>query len=590
MSLAVWSDDRTGHHAVYGALLEKTGRPITPQGGFLIAGRAGVHQGDPRVAACGNVFLVVWGNGHDDASTTDLFATRVLDTGVILDPTPIVVSDQPGVQHNFRTPASDGQDTFLVAFRTAADSVFGGINTMRTSASDGLTPDPDGGRVLAFGGPGGGLKKNPSVVFGQGRFLVLWDDGRDGCAFPGEAGCLDVYGAFVGPDTGETDPSGLVGGIRVATDPPGYPDSVQGAVGVASDAYTDSFLVTYRDTAIGDAPMALRMKRIRTDGAILDQRPSSDPGVLIDRGRPSTGVFMRADPVALDDAGVYLIAYTMDDQVLVRTVYFEDRLMPTVRYNPFATSRVGGIAVGLSGRVYVSDYGRGRVAVHEEYAQPAFAIDGAGLFSDIRGIAVDANENIYLADAGNHRILVFDATGQLLSQFGSRGAADGQFNRPHGIAVDASGRIVVTDYGNHRIQVFDATGGFVGKFGMAGAHGGGLLEPTGVAADCSGNMLVTDRFTRISEFDPDGLFYRGLVQDREYSSIAVAQSGVYFASSWPPGQCVVARFIPLGNHVIRRPLPISRWDYQHGVALDRMGRLYVTETNGVVTRYEYTVW
>lgn len=116
VSLAVWSDDRTGDHDVYGALLDPSGVLLTPLGGFTIVGSAGTHEGDPRIAACGNTFLVVWVDGRSSdipaSSTTDIFATRVDTAGVVLDPTPIAISEQEGTQHNVRGVASDGVDTF----------------------------------------------------------------------------------------------------------------------------------------------------------------------------------------------------------------------------------------------------------------------------------------------------------------------------------------------------------------------------------------------------------------------------------------------------------------------------------------------
>src|SRR2546426_10997859 len=41
-----------------------------------------------------------------------------------------------------------------------------------------------------------------------------------------------------------------------------------------------------------------------------------------------------------------------------------------------------------------------------------------------------------------------------LTQWGSYGTGDGQFNYPGGVAVDASGNVYVADRYNYRIQVF----------------------------------------------------------------------------------------------------------------------------------------
>ena len=41
-----------------------------------------------------------------------------------------------------------------------------------------------------------------------------------------------------------------------------------------------------------------------------------------------------------------------------------------------------------------------------------------------------------------------------LTQWGSLGSGDGQFNYPTALATDAAGNVYVADTGNHRIQKF----------------------------------------------------------------------------------------------------------------------------------------
>jgi DNA-binding beta-propeller fold protein YncE len=65
-----------------------------------------------------------------------------------------------------------------------------------------------------------------------------------------------------------------------------------------------------------------------------------------------------------------------------------------------------------------------------------------------------------VVDNLNDRVQVFNAKGRFLSQWGSLGSGDGQFNDPEGIAVDAAGCVYVSDGGdsdNHRVQVFRPT-------------------------------------------------------------------------------------------------------------------------------------
>jgi DNA-binding beta-propeller fold protein YncE len=71
-------------------------------------------------------------------------------------------------------------------------------------------------------------------------------------------------------------------------------------------------------------------------------------------------------------------------------------------------------------------------------------------------VATDASGDVYVGDNHNHRIQKFSSTGTYISQWGSFGSGDGQFNSPAGVAIDVAGDCVyVADYAaNHRIEKF----------------------------------------------------------------------------------------------------------------------------------------
>ena len=89
-------------------------------------------------------------------------------------------------------------------------------------------------------------------------------------------------------------------------------------------------------------------------------------------------------------------------------------------------------------------------------------------------VATDGSENVYVADHEDNltdecngplppppgvrrpHIEKFDASGTLLTAWGSEGSGDGQFIGPDAVATDGSGNVYVADVGNHRIQKFDA--------------------------------------------------------------------------------------------------------------------------------------
>ena len=83
---------------------------------------------------------------------------------------------------------------------------------------------------------------------------------------------------------------------------------------------------------------------------------------------------------------------------------------------------------------------------------------GDGQFDGPGGMAVDASGNVYVADYGNHRVQKFTSTGAYVAQWGTHGSGNGQFNGPEGVAVDAGGNVYVADFGNNRIQKFTGTG------------------------------------------------------------------------------------------------------------------------------------
>ena len=134
-----------------------------------------------------------------------------------------------------------------------------------------------------------------------------------------------------------------------------------------------------------------------------------------------------------------------------------------------------GVAVDTSGNVYVADTGRayygGSGPIYELIVDSNHRIlkftsngvfitqwgsygSGNGQFYLPRGVAVDLSGNVYVADTGNSRILKFTSDGVYITKWGSYGSEDGQFYGPYGVTVDTSGNVYVADTVNLRIQKF----------------------------------------------------------------------------------------------------------------------------------------
>ncbi len=135
-----------------------------------------------------------------------------------------------------------------------------------------------------------------------------------------------------------------------------------------------------------------------------------------------------------------------------------------------------------------------------------------GQFANPRATAVDAN-GVYVADTFNNRIQRFTAAGAFVSAWGSGGGGPSQFNFPEGIAT-GSGSVYVADTLNNRIQRFSPTGAFLGAFGTFGFESGEFNSPQGLTTDAAGNLYVADASnSRIQVFSPAGVHLRDFGSD-----------------------------------------------------------------------------
>jgi DNA-binding beta-propeller fold protein YncE len=222
----------------------------------------------------------------------------------------------------------------------------------------------------------------------------------------------------------------------------------------------------------------------------------------------STGEFLGKVPgyfssnfLALDSDGrVYVLNYDSGTGLnnRVEIYYFgEDQMLGTF---PLVGQSPRAIDTGIYGtNIYVTDISDQKVyrfgsdgQVLSEWGSPGSA---EGQFFDPWGIAVDRYNtgNIYVADTGNNRIQVFSPEGTFLRMWGSKGTGDGEFDSPIDVAVDTShGFVYVLDRNNARVQVFTPEGEFLGKWGTVGRGDQEFLDPYGIAIDSNDYVFVLD--------------------------------------------------------------------------------------------------
>ena len=191
-----------------------------------------------------------------------------------------------------------------------------------------------------------------------------------------------------------------------------------------------------------------------------------------------------------------------------------------------------------NGHIYVanritSSGSTSRISVFELNGSIVRHIDIANARRDVSDITLDDNGTIYIAE--DYAVTCLENNGTFkwrtgkgnpsISNYGSWGSGDGEFNYPHGIVFHHStGEIFVADKSNRRIQVLDKNGNFLRKFGSQGTAPGQFYELKNLAVDFEGKIHAADR-RRISVFNPDGTFLRRYPEqsntsDWEYVSIS----------------------------------------------------------------------
>ncbi|MEZ4735546.1 MAG: hypothetical protein R3E79_51295 [Caldilineaceae bacterium] len=249
------------------------------------------------------------------------------------------------------------------------------------------------------------------------------------------------------------------------------------------------------------------------------------------------------------------------------------------------------VAVDTVGNVYVTDLESNRIQKFDSngtyLTQWGSFGSGDGQFNRAFGIAVDGAGNVYVADADNNRIQKFDGNGTYLTQWGSFGSGDGQFNFPSGVAVDMAGNVYVADTYNYRIQKFDGDGSYITQWGSRGRGNGRFDTPVAVAVDATGNVYVADTDNnRIQKFDSNGTY---LAQWGEYGGgdgqfyapydVVVDGAGNVYVTD---GAQRVQKFDSNGTYLAQWGSSGSgdgQFRFPFGIAINAAGIIYVTDRN-----------
>lgn len=195
-------------------------------------------------------------------------------------------------------------------------------------------------------------------------------------------------------------------------------------------------------------------------------------------------------------------------------------------------------------------------------------------------VAVDREGNLYIADTMNHRVRMVDVTTGIISTLAGTGQArfsgDGSpahqsaLNEPAALAVGDEGRLYIADQSNHRVRMVDIKTGVirtVAGTGVAAYDGDGRPAVDTALAGPSGLALVGNRLYIADTFN-------GRVRCVDLSSglmtTVAGDGGVYRYES--PSDAP--------SPSLSRPT---------GIALDREGRLFLTDSdNHLIRQWDWT--
>ena len=255
--LVAWQDNRNGGSSeeVYGARISQEGSVLDPNG--ILISISYDANGAPTIAFDGLNYLVAWHYYQISGSLYDIYAARVSQSGCILDSLDLLIST--AVYGQFDPCVGFSGTNYLAIWEDTRKDPYSDIYGARISPT-GTILDQNSIPVCTTENE----QVEPSVVFGGGNYLAVWEDKRGGDE--------DIYGTRISPSGVVLDPSGIP--ISTAPCEQLYPS-------VAFDS--TNYFVVWLDYRCG-YQCDLYGARVSSSGLVLDTA-----GIMIDTSALSPG-------------------------------------------------------------------------------------------------------------------------------------------------------------------------------------------------------------------------------------------------------------------------------------------------------------
>lgn len=212
-------------------------------------------------------------------------------------------------------------------------------------------------------------------------------------------------------------------------------------------------------------------------------------------------------------------------------------------------------------------------------------------FQTLQGVAVDTAGNVYVVDGGNNHVFKYTNDGIYLLEWGQNGTSESRLNDPNRIHIDQTEKVYVVDSGGNCVNVYSSNGEFIDKY-VETAGGEALFgHPLAVAVDDSGYIYVSDHIDQYDEQEyikklaPDGTFITrwggrgsGDGQLSNVESLIVDREGYVYVSDG--GNNRIQKFTNTGVFVKKwgtNGPDDGQFQSPFGIALDNSGLLYVAD-------------
>ena len=241
------------------------------------------------------------------------------------------------------------------------------------------------------------------------------------------------------------------------------------------------------------------------------------------------------------------------------------------------------VTIGPNDEVVIVDHANKEVIIFDKdlkLIRTFGQFSGDGKLNYPVGIAV-GHHVIAVSEFTDHVVKKYSLQGDYLSEFGSRGSGDGQFNGPRGLCFNSKGLLYVVDTDTCRVQVFRENNVFLFKFGSKGHNPGQFQIARYIAVDSTDRVYVTDRCDNggISVFSEDGHFIKKINCSKPYA-IGIAPDDYiitddhsnHFLTVFSPTHELVGKLGVCGKEK-------GQFNSIIGIAINKRGTIFVTEYN-----------